>query len=391
MNGKKSVISPRLVEEFSVKDRSNINFWFDRLQKYSKDKVKLSCLKAGASEKEAEEIAEAIDGMVDSRMKLSDVRPLIFSLLQKKNPEAARKFSAGEVYVRTSGETIERFDVKKVIESLVKETGISRDRAEKIALETEKFVLSSNLTYISSQLIREIVSVKLLQHGLENERKLYTRVGMPVYDLTKLINRGSKENANLQYNPETIHKLIADQSSKQYSLTKLLPIELADAHMNGEIHIHDLDYFPYRPFCFSHDVRFFMKNGFKPDGTGAHTSVAGPAKHPTVLILHAAKVLAAAQTNFGGGQGFSYFNTFLAPIIKGLSDKEIKQLAQMFVYEMSQTYIARGGQSLHANDLVWVSNGNGFEAVEIGEFTDRLLKENSAEVCLLYTSPSPRD
>ncbi|MBN2251959.1 MAG: anaerobic ribonucleoside-triphosphate reductase [Candidatus Altiarchaeota archaeon] len=248
-----------------------------------------------------------------------------------------------KLIVRTSKTLLENFDSAKIADSLVREAELDREKAGLIAKEVEEELSRLKLDYVTAPLIREIANVKLLENGLEKERAKYTRLGMPVYDVTNLVGFGSKENANLQYNPETVHKLMADQISKEYSLIRLLPLPLADAHMAGEIHIHDLDYF-IRPFCFSHDIRFFLKNGFKADGVGNHTAIAGPARRPEVAFLHAAKVLAASQTNCAGGQGFSYFNTFLAPYVKGLEYKKVKQLAQMFIYELSQMYVARGGQ-----------------------------------------------
>ena len=333
------------MEDFSFIDRNNINFWLSQLERYSPKKVISICLQVGTDKKTAEEIAKEIDKYADNRLKMSDIRPLIFSLLQKKDLVAAKRFRAGEVYVVTSDQTFERLNKEKIVKSLLNETGIDRKNAEDIASEVEKFIRNSNLDYISSSLVRELVNAKLIEYGLEDVRRLYTRVGLPVFDITKLINEGTKENANLQYNPETIHKLMGDQMIKEYTLTKILPKELANAHISGQVHIHDLDYFPMRPFCFSHDVRFFLKNGFKPDGTGDHATIAGPAKTPEVAFLHAAKVLAAAQTNCAGGQGFSYFNTFLAPVVRGLNYKQVKQLAQMFVFEMGQMYVERRADS----------------------------------------------
>ncbi|UCD96989.1 MAG: anaerobic ribonucleoside-triphosphate reductase, partial [Candidatus Bathyarchaeota archaeon] len=117
----------------------------------------------------------------------------------------------------------------------------------------------------------------------------------------------------------------------------------------GAIHIHDLEYFATRPFCQEHDLRFFLRKGLVVDGRGVHTAVAGPAKHPEVAILHAAKALAAAQTNWAGGQGYDFFNVWLAPFLKGLSYDRLMQLAQMFIYEMSQMYVARGGQTVFSS------------------------------------------
>jgi len=141
----------------------------------------------------------------------------------------------------------------------------------------------------------------------------------------------------------TSHKKKADKISKEQYLL-LLPPKLADYHLNGDIHIHDLEYFGTRSFCMDWDLRYFFYYGLMPDGSGTKSSVAGPAKKPEVAILHAVKALGSAQTNFAGGQGFYNFLTFLAPYLEGMSYEEIEQLMQMFVYEMTQMMVARGGQ-----------------------------------------------
>jgi len=210
----------------------------------------------------------------------------------------------------------------------------------------EELVQSMDLKFLSGPLIRELVNVTLLLRGKQGWRNACARVGTPVFD-AHLIDVGSgfeaHENANLQENAETSHKKKADKISKEQYLL-LIPPHLAEHHLSGDLHIHDLEYFGTRPFCQDHDLRYFFYYGLMPDGTGAKASVAGPAKKPEVAILHAVKALAAAQTNFAGGQGFYNFLTFLAPYLIGLSYTEIKQLMQMLVYEMTQMMVARGGQ-----------------------------------------------
>ena len=251
--------------------------------------------------------------------------------------------------VRTSKIQFDSFDAKKIKESLMQETGLSAEDAQRI---TEKVVYKLNhsgLSFLSSPLIREFVCTTLLEENLEGERAKYTRLGLPVHDVTMMLVNGDNENANLQHNPETIHKLAADAVFSQYALLSVLPPHLTDSHMSGKLHIHELEYFVTRPFCQEHDLRFFLKRGLMVDGQGIHTSVAGPAKHPEVAILHASKALAAAQTNWAGGQGYDFFNVWLAPYIRGLPYDKVKQLAQMFIYEMSQMYVARGGQTVFSS------------------------------------------
>jgi len=101
--------------------------------------------------------------------------------------------------------------------------------------------------------------------------------------------------------------------------------------------------------CQDWDLRYFFYYGLMPDGMGMKTSVAGPAKHPEVALLHSVKALASAQTNFAGGQGFYNYTVFMAPYLRGLSYRQVKQLAQMMFYELTQIYVARGGQMVFSN------------------------------------------
>lgn len=101
--------------------------------------------------------------------------------------------------------------------------------------------------------------------------------------------------------------------------------------------------------CQDWDLRYFFYYGLMPDGVGSQSSVAKPAKNAEVAFLHAVKAMGSAQTNFAGGQGFYNFLTFMAPYLEGKSYKEIKQLMQMFVYEMMQMMCARGGQTVFSS------------------------------------------
>jgi len=217
----------------------------------------------------------------------------------------------------------------------------------------EKTLRTMPYPFLTAPLIREVTNSELLLRGQVIYRNILTRVGTPVFDACLMdVGRGKedKENANLQDNAETSHKKKADRMSKEQYLL-LLPPKLSQRHLEGDLHIHDLEYFGTRPFCQDHDLRYFFYYGLMPDGKGQKAAVAGPAKRPEVAILHAVKALGSAQTNFAGGQGYYNFLTFVAPYLEKLpySSKDpkimsIKQLMQMFVYEMTQMMVARGGQ-----------------------------------------------
>ncbi|HUK93374.1 MAG TPA: anaerobic ribonucleoside-triphosphate reductase [Methanomicrobiales archaeon] len=258
--------------------------------------------------------------------------------------------------VRTTDGHMVEWDRDRIVRQIVEETRLievfyghesaTEETAREIAVLVEQRIQKLGLQSLSGPLIREIVNTVLLEQGLTEYRNVCTRVGTPVYDAHLIdVGRGfeAHDNANLQENAETSHKKKADKISKEQYLLQLPP-HLADYHLGGDLHIHDLEYFGTRPFCQDWDLRYFLYYGLMPDGNGTKASVAGPAKRAEVAVLHAVKALGSAQTNFAGGQGYYNFLTFLAPYFEGLEYDSIKQLIQMFVYEMTQMMVARGGQ-----------------------------------------------
>jgi len=268
--------------------------------------------------------------------------------------------------VRTSDGFIVSWNREAIVKQLLTETKLAKDfydmpplsqqDAEEIAFDVEHKILNLRLKFVSGPLIRELVNNILLSRAKDKPeysvyRNILTRVGAPVYDAYLMdMGQGYKanENANLQPNAETSHKRKADWVSGEEYLLLMQP-KLADAHLSGDLHIHDLEYFGTRPFCQDWDLRYFFYYGLMPDGMGTRTSVAGPARHPEVAILHTAKILASAQTNFAGGEGFYNFLVFLAPFMRGIKYERIRQLMQMMFFEYTQAYVARGGQLVFSN------------------------------------------
>jgi ribonucleoside-triphosphate reductase (formate) len=314
---------------------------------FNKNKIIQTCMSAGADFKWAKQIAWEIRGEGYEGLSTDEIRMRVYLKLKKINSEIAERYVyRSNMRVRTSSNTLERFDLRIITDSLVHETKVNRSFAEKIAKEVEKELGRMRLNYVTAPLIREIVNVKLLEHGMECVRSRYTRLGMPIYDVKKLVEDGSKDIA--QYSPEAVHKVMSDRIAIEYALMNILSFDISDAHMSGQIHIHDLNNFPLRPTTFSHDLRFFLRRGLKVDGTGEYTAVSSPAKKPTAAFMQALKVLIAGQTECSRGQYIEDFNIILAPYVEGLSDGDVKQLIQMLFYEISQTSVGKGGQAIYA-------------------------------------------
>ncbi len=167
-------------------------------------------------------------------------------------------------------------------------------------------------------------------------------------DLEELINSGCNDNANISYSPEVIAKYTYDMIFKQYALD-IMPNEVAEAHREGFIHVHDMEYYALRPNCFNYDLRFFIRNGLVIDGKGVEGSVANPARSLEVLLNHLLQALMAGAQVFSGGLGIANFNTFLAPLCRGRSYYDIKQTIQGFIFNCNMSLVAKGSQCLFSS------------------------------------------
>ncbi len=269
-------------------------------------------------------------------------------LLEKKPEE--RETTDYALFVRTSDDDFVSWDRSRIIKALQNETGLELDLAEKIASETEETILNSNVHLVSSSLIREIVNVKLIEHGLENSRLRHIRLGVPLYDAEKIILYANRENANIPHNPEATNMTIAETVKKQYMLSEVFSREVADAHIRGDIHLHDLG-FGDRPYCSGQSLEYVKKFGLNLPNA---LSIARPAKHADTMLAHMVKFSAALQGHFAGAIGWDAVNIFFAPFLVDMNDRDIHQLAQMMVFEYSQQSVARGGQAIFSDlNLYW--------------------------------------
>lgn len=240
---------------------------------------------------------------------------------------------------------------RMISQTIIEETGVDEHLAKLIqrrVVEKIHRLKAGGMEEISTSAIRAEVSSQLLKEKEFKAEEQTRKLGMSVSEFEALVNDGCKDNANIGYSPEMIAKYAYDSIAKEYALLKM-PKECSDAHKEGLIHIHDLEYYYLRPNCMNYDLRFFARNGLKIDGKGAMGSIAKPAKSLEVLLNHMLQALMAGATVFSGGQGFVNFNTFLSPFCKGRTYAEIKQAIQGFIFNCNMSLICRGGQVLFSS------------------------------------------
>ncbi len=267
------------------------------------------------------------------------------------------------LFVRTSDEEIQKWDKRRIYETLIRETDIHSDAAIIIATEVEKLISNLNIEFLTAPLIRELTNAKLVEYGLERIRRQHTRLGVPLYDVKTMIFNANKENANVPHGPEATNMRLAEQIKKDYALIEIFPSEIADAHMRGDIHLHDLGMID-RPYCSGQSIEYVKKFGLSLPNA---LSIAKPAKHPEVLIEQIIKFSAALQGHFAGAIGWDAFNLFLAPYLVGVDDTRMKQLAQILIFEFAQQAVARGGQSIFSDlNIYWETPKHFLDVPAIG-------------------------
>jgi ribonucleoside-triphosphate reductase len=274
----------------------------------------------------------------------------VVELYQDAERVAVKETTDLALFVRTSNEDLVTWNRERIVEALVRETLIDPDTARKISKEVEEMIVTSRISMVTAPLVRELVNSKLIEYGLEKARIMHTRLGVPLYDVDRMIVHPNKENANVPHGPEATNLTLAEWIKKEYALLHVFSPEVGDAHMRGDLHLHDLGFID-RPYCSGQSLEYIKKFGLNLPNA---LSMAKPAKHPEVLLAHMVKFAAALQSHFAGAIGWDAVNLFFAPYLEGLSDREIKQLAQMMVFEFSQQAVARGGQAIFTDiNLYW--------------------------------------
>lgn len=81
-----------------------------------------------------------------------------------------------------------KFDPNRIYDTLIRETSLSKNDAEKVTLDVFRFIASSNLRILTAPLIRELVSYTLSKFGFEIARLQNTRIGFPYKDLEEKID-----------------------------------------------------------------------------------------------------------------------------------------------------------------------------------------------------------
>ncbi len=141
-----------------------------------------------------------------------------------------------------------------------------------------------------------------------------------------------KENSNMAYSLQGLNNYIASQVSEVYWLNKIYTPEVRAAHLQGDLHVHDLGLLSV--YCVGWDLQDLLSSGFRGAAGKAESR---PARHFRTALGQIVNFFYTLQGEAAGAQAFSNFDTLLAPFIRydGLDYTEVKQALQEFIFNVN--------------------------------------------------------
>ena len=244
------------------------------------------------------------------------------------------------------------FEMKKITDAIkkafaAKDKQYSQDMMDLLGLHvTADFQKKIKDGKIAVEDIQDSVENVLIQAGYSDVAKAYIlyrkqrekvrNMKSTILDYKEIVNSyvkvedwRVKENSTVTY---SVGGLILSNSgavTANYWLSEIYDEEIAEAHRNADIHIHDLSMLT--GYCAGWSLKQLIKEGL---GGIKGKITSAPAKHLSVLCNQMVNFLGIMQNEWAGAQAFSSFDTYLAPFVKAdnLSYPEVKKCIESFVY-----------------------------------------------------------
>lgn len=247
---------------------------------------------------------------------------------------------------------VAEFELSKITEAIrkafeAKEKYYSQDMLQMLGLRvTADFQEKISDEMICVEDIQDSVENVLIQCGYADVAKAYIlyrkqrekmrNMKSTILDYKEIVNSyvkvedwRVKENSTVTY---SVGGLILSNSgavTANYWLSEIYDEEIANAHRNADIHIHDLSMLT--GYCAGWSLKQLIREGL---GGIEGKITSAPARHLSVLCNQMVNFLGIMQNEWAGAQAFSSFDTYLAPFVKvdHLSYREVKKCIESFIY-----------------------------------------------------------
>jgi anaerobic ribonucleoside-triphosphate reductase len=291
---------------------------------------------------------------------LTDLGKMVLDVADRVEKKAVKPRG---MVVRTSHLTLEEFDANKIANSLIKEAKVPAELAQRAAKEAEKRLVKSKTKYLTAALIREVVNGILVEKGYEDYRHKLTRVGMPIHEVTALI-----ENKDAVQDSAAAISKAGQTVLGEYTLLNIFPRDIADAHLSGAIHIDGLGTWILKPNEVSHDLRYFFQHGIRL-ADPLQVAMEPPSNFKCALSV-AFNVLLHSSKETNRTQTLNYFNVFLAPFVRGIEVGKIKENLRLFILNLNQHADATLGLELSIPKLTAEKEAVGPQGKVSGKYDD---------------------
>lgn len=201
------------------------------------------------------------------------------------------------------------------------------------------------------ELVQDVIEKVLLEGGYTRIAKAFilyrarrNRIREAKTELldavAEILGDAGLERHQGQATPSAKMLQIGVTASREYYLKRLIPEEAADAHIRGDIHIHDLEHYAKTVGSYQIPLAHLLECGFSTEfGT------VRPARRPASGAGLAALALQQAQNDCFGGQSFSQFDADLARVLGAeVDDAELFQAMEGLVYDLNTLHSRAGGQ-----------------------------------------------
>jgi anaerobic ribonucleoside-triphosphate reductase len=257
--------------------------------------------------------------------------------------------------IRKRDGRIVEFNREKIVSAIFKAAkavgGEDRQLAEELGEIVVQYLykrLGSGIPTVEE--VQDAVEKVLIETGHAKTAKAYilyrdrrTRLRDSKSELMDIVQdilvETSRENANVSNSPSAKMLQIASAASKKYYLTRLIPDEMSQAHLDGDIHIHDLDFYGKTLTCVQIPLGRLLANGFN-NGHG----FIRPPKRPASATALAAIILQSSQNDMHGGQSFAAFDRDMAPYVSGVDEDEVYQAMEALIYNLNSMHSRAGAQ-----------------------------------------------
>lgn len=175
----------------------------------------------------------------------------------------------------------------------------------------------------------------LYREKRRSSREANALIGATIEMFTEYLNDRDwqiNENANTSKSINGLNNYVREEFTKNYWLHEIYSQDIRDAHIQGDIHIHDLGFFG--PYCAGWDLRQILTNGF---GGVIGKVESNPPKHLRSFLGQIVNSTFTTQGETAGAQAWSSFDTYAAPFIRydKLDYKAVRQALQEFIFNLN--------------------------------------------------------